>query len=200
MAELRATLLLLAALLAPLPALAQAPPGPAPGGPAPGGPPSGRGQGESGNPTQLLFDAIAIGNIDIVRDAIARGANLNNRNVLGQRPVDLAIDVGRSDIAFLLLSLMRGGGGPAPDRAAPAAPPGPAARAAPRRGPAPVLPAAPPRTPPLWANDGGAPMPELGFLGFDASRPEGVRAPPGAGRTAAPAPARRGVSREPLGG
>lgn len=189
MAELRATLLLLGALLAPLPALAQAPP-------APGGPAALPGQGESGNPTQLLFDAISIGNIEIVRDAIARGANLNSRNLLGQRPVDLAIDVGRSDIAFLLLSLMRGGTAPASDRAAPL--PAQPQRPAARRGPEPVLPAAPPRTAPLWANDGGAPMPELGFLGFDASRPDGVRPPAGAGRAAAPP--RRAVVREPLGG
>jgi hypothetical protein len=184
-AQLKPLLALLAALSA-LPAFAQAPPDAPPGAQRQIGP---------ATPTELLFDSIAVGNMDLVREAITRGANLNSRNVLGQRPVDLAIDVGRSDIAFLLLSLMRGG--PGGQSAAPALPP-PAAAPVPRRGTAEtVAPPAPPRTATLWANDGGAPQPDIGFLGFDASRgdaarPAGVRAP-------APAP-RRGVTREPLGG
>jgi hypothetical protein len=132
------------------------------------------------SPTQLLFDAISVGNTDVVREAIARGANLNARNVLGQRPVDLAIDVGRSDIAFTLLSLMRAG---EPPRAQPLPPDAGAGGRAPaaRRAEPPPVPARP-RTPVLWANDGGAPQPEIGFLGFDASRPEGTRAPAASGR------------------
>jgi hypothetical protein len=127
----------------------------------------------SGSPTDVLFDAIAVGNAEAVRDAVARGANLNARNVLGQRPVDFAIDVGRSDIAFTLLSLMRAG---APERpaAAPVAPPRPAAG---RTAGATIAAPAPPRTPTLWANDGGAAQPGIGFLGFDASRPDGARPP-----------------------
>jgi hypothetical protein len=153
------------------PALAQAPPA--------GGARAGL---AAGSPTELLFDAIAIGNIEIVREAVGRGANLNARNVLGQRPVDLAIDVGRSDIAFLLLSLMRAG---QPDRATLAPPPSDAQalrQPRPRGAPAVVAPAAPPRFAVRWANDGGAPQPDIGFLGFDASRPEGARPPAGAPR------------------
>jgi hypothetical protein len=187
MAELKKCLLPAALAVAVLaaPALAQAPPA---GGARAGLSP--------GTPTELLFDAIAIGNIEVVREAVGRGANLNARNVLGQRPVDLAIDVGRSDIAFLLLSLMRAG---QPDRAAlPAPSDAPIPRQArPRGAPAMVAPAAPPRFAVRWANDGGAPQPDIGFLGFDASRAEGARPPAG---TRPPPPSRRPVTREPPGG
>ena len=192
MAQLIARTLLAALLAAPGLALAQAPPGPGPGpagappaGGAPGGA-TGRGALSAGTPTELLFDAIAVGNIEIVREAIGRGANLNARNVLGQRPVDLAIDVGRSDIAFLLLSMMRAG---QPDRAAlpPVAEPAqprPSARARPE--PVVTAPAAPPRRATLWANDGGAPQPDIGFLGFDASRTDASRPPAGVRPGSAP--------------
>jgi hypothetical protein len=192
MAE-RLTLGLLLAMLACVPAAptaAQQAPGapPAPGATA--------GQGRLGAlapPTEMLFDGIAIGSMEAVRDAISRGANLNARNVLGQRPVDLAIDVGRSDMAFLLLSMMRAGQAPA--AAALPAQPAPRAAPAPRRGTEPV--AAPARLPTarLWANDGGAAMPDLGFMGFDASRAEGARPPSGT-----PTAPRRAVRSEPLGG
>ena len=93
--------------------------------PAPGAQPPGSGRlSAQAPPTEMLFDGIAIGSMDVVRDAISRGANLNARNVLGQRPVDLAIDVGRSDMAFLLLSMMRAGQAPAA-AALPATPPRP---------------------------------------------------------------------------
>lgn len=196
-----ARMLAAALLLAPGLAMAQAPPAPA-APPPPGAPPpaaGGRAALQSGTPTELLFDAIAIGNIEIVREAIGKGANLNARNVLGQRPVDLAIDVGRSDIAFLLLSMMRAG---QPDRASlpgPAPAETPPARRDPRARPAPTVlaPQAPPRHATLWANDGGTPQPEIGFLGFDASRMEGARPP--AGVRAAPPP-RRGAARDQAGG
>ncbi|MCC7284498.1 MAG: ankyrin repeat domain-containing protein [Acetobacteraceae bacterium] len=194
MARLMARVLAVALLSAPLPGLAQAPPASAPAGAAPpagaaagaAAGPGGRAAVPAGTPTEQLFDAIALGNIEIVRDAIGRGANLNARNVLGQRPVDLAIDVGRSDIAFLLLSMMRAG---QPDRAAlpPAAavpPARPAGRG--RQDQATVTaPAAPPRHATLWRNDGGTPQPDIGFLGFDASRTEFSR-PPAGGRPGAP--------------
>lgn len=167
-------------------ALAQAPPQ-APGATAPAAPagPSGRAALPAGSPTDLLFDAIALGSMEVVREAVGRGANLNARNVLGQRPVDLAIDVGRSDIAFLLLSMMRAG---QPDRAAlpPQPEPQPARPAArPREAPAVLAPAAPLPFATRWANDGGPPQPDIGFLGFDASRPDGAR-PPAAARTGPP--------------
>lgn len=189
MAE-RLTVGLLLAMLACLPAapsLAQ---------PSPGAPPGPGRLDAQAPPTEMLFDGIAVGSMDVVRDAISRGANLNARNVLGQRPVDLAIDVGRSDMAFLLLSMMRAGQAPA----AAALPAQPAPRAAsPTARQGAETPVAPARLPTarLWANDGGAAMPELGFMGFDASRPEGARPPAGAAPAAVP---RRAVRSAPLGG
>lgn len=163
--------------------------------PSPGAQPPGSGRlSAQAPPTEMLFDGIAIGSMDVVRDAITRGANLNARNVLGQRPVDLAIDVGRSDMAFLLLSMMRAGQAPAA-AALPTQPPARAAAPAARRGAEAAAPPARLPTARLWVNDGGAAMPELGFMGFDASRPDGARPPSGA-----PAAPRRGVRSEPLGG
>lgn len=146
--------------------------------PAPGtaGQPRPAGANVPTQPTEQLFDAISMGSMEAVRDSIGRGANLNARNVLGQRPVDLAIDIGRSDMAFLLLSLMRAGQAPTA-AALPGAAPPPSRQAAPpaRGAPAATTPPARPPTARLWANDGGAAMPELGFMGFDASRPDGGR-------------------------
>ena len=133
-------------------------------------------------PNQALFDAINRGDIASARDALNRGADIDARNVLGMTPIDSAIDLGRNDIAFLLLS-MRGSGPSSspPSTAANAAPatPGKSLRTArgPHRGPvervasnaAPATPAA--RTPRLFAGDGGAPAPQVGFLGFDTARP-----------------------------
>ncbi|HEX4260009.1 MAG TPA: ankyrin repeat domain-containing protein [Acetobacteraceae bacterium] len=134
------------------------------------------------SPNAALFDAINRGDSVAARDALNRGADLNARNVLGMTPIDLSIDLGRNDITFLLLS-MRGGSedaGPAfaATRPAPAAaahaPPAQrrsisaSARFAAR---APTVRPAPPRTPPqtapLFAGNGGAPVPQAGFLGFD---------------------------------
>lgn len=188
---------LLLVLLAPGLALAQEAASEAP----PAAPAPQAGAARAGTtPTEQLFDAIAVGQIDAVRDAIGRGANVNARNVLGQRPVDLAIDVGRSDIAFLLLSLMRAG---QPDRGsglpAETAPTRQAPRTAGARATAtPVAPPVPARFATRWADDGGAPQPEIGFLGFDASRPEGSR-PPAAVRPVGARPAQRNVRRAPLG-
>jgi hypothetical protein len=128
-------------------------------------------------PTEALFDAINRGDIASARDALNRGADLNGVNVLGMTPMELAVDLGRNDITFLLLS-MRGEDGGRGSRAAahPAAPEAPPARsvqaasvpakqhvAAAR--PAPVA-AKPVAAPKLFANDGGTPMPNVGFLGF----------------------------------
>jgi hypothetical protein len=46
-----------------------------------------------------------------------------------------------------------------------------------RTAPAPTATGAVPMAP-LWQGGGGAPVPEAGFLGFDAGRPEGARPPP----------------------
>jgi hypothetical protein len=157
-----------------------------------------------GDPTQnlapnaALFDAITRGDLAAVRDAVARGANLEARNVLGLTPVDAAVDQGRHEIAFYLLSARGASGGgrsdPLPD-SLPSAPPSASAQPAP-----PAAPRAPMNVPPavaagmaqeaaasrsarLWAGDGGAPVPERGFLGFDAGRPAGSAPAPAAPRT-----------------
>ncbi|WP_203069850.1 ankyrin repeat domain-containing protein [Falsiroseomonas ponticola] len=138
------------------------------------------------SPNAALFDAVARGDIAAARDAVARGADVEARNALGLTALDAAVDQGRNDIAFYLLSARdvarSGTQGPPPSAArAPATPPA----AAPR----PARPAAPLNTPPaaavaqprsaaLWAGNGGAPQPEIGFLGFDAGRPAGAVPPP----------------------
>lgn len=173
------------------------------------------------SPNDALFDAVNRGDLGAAREAMARGADLNARNQLGLTPVDAAVDQGRNEIAFYLLSA-RGsaGSGPLTAPAEPAAPPaatrrGRAGREAPAAARAPVSPEegedailrpsgplnAPPRggarpgsavpaTPVrarLFAGDGGAPRPEIGFLGFDAGRPAGAEPLP----EAEPRPAAR---------
>lgn len=71
-------------------------------------------------PTEALFDGINRGDIGTVRDALARGADLGQPNVLGLTPIDLSVDLGRNEITFLLLS-MRGAvapSGPGPKNSA----------------------------------------------------------------------------------
>lgn len=134
------------------------------------------------SPDESLFDAINRGDLTAAREAVARGANIDSRNVLGLTPIDSAVDQGRNDIVFYLLSVRgtaRTGSGP-PGGAPPPRPSAAqrrAAEAAARQAeraaaPAPRPAAAPAnRLPRLWANDGGAPIPSVGFLGFDAGRP-----------------------------
>jgi hypothetical protein len=125
------------------------------------------------DPTEALFDAVNRGDISAAREAISRGADLRARNILGLTALDLSVDVGRSDITFLLLS-MRGaapGGGPAkgatvagghpPPRGA-----APAHVAAIPRPSAPVVARPAPERPRVIASDGGTPRPSAGFLGF----------------------------------
>jgi len=145
-----------------------------------------------GDPTQslppnaALFDAINRGDLPAAREAVARGADTDARNVLGLTPVDAAVDQGRTEIMFYLLSV-RGASrvaGPPPEAERPT----PKARrerqqearrnAEPQR-PAPVEAPAPVRGARLWAGDGGAPNPAIGFLGFDAGRPAGAAPPAG---------------------
>ncbi|MCX7684332.1 MAG: ankyrin repeat domain-containing protein [Acetobacteraceae bacterium] len=116
------------------------------------------------SPNAALFDAINRNDLAAARDAVARGASLSARNVLGLTPIDAAVDQGRSEIAFFLLQARALEGRraePAPEPAArqPAAP-------APRIVAAPARPAEAQR-PRLFAGDGGAAQPEIGFLGFD---------------------------------
>ena len=144
------------------------------------------------SPTAALFDAVNRGDLAAARDAVNRGASLEERNVLGLTAVDAAVDQGRNDILFFLLSAR---GTSRPSAATPDANLTPAQRAARERaaaaeaarqaraaaiaaggragGPRGPAPATRPR---LFANDGGAPRPEVGFLGFDAGR--GAARPP----------------------
>lgn len=134
------------------------------------------------SPNEALFDAINRGDIAAARDALSRGAELNGQNVLGMTPMELSVDLGRNDISFLLLSMRgeapRGGKtGNQGDAAALLSGKAPPAKGSDRKG-APIKVAAAPakaadRGPRLFANDGGAPVPAAGFLGFDAGR--GIR-------------------------
>jgi ankyrin repeat protein len=134
------------------------------------------------SPNDALFDAINRGDIAAARDALSRGADLNAQNLLGMTPMELSVDLGRNDISFLLLSYRGMDGSPSAGQAqaaTQAATPAPAPRkaAAKSRARASVMPVkevapAPPQAPRLFANDGGAPVPGAGFLGFDAGRSE----------------------------
>ncbi|NOG72934.1 ankyrin repeat domain-containing protein [Roseicella sp. DB1501] len=151
------------------------------------------------SPNASLFDAINRGDLAAAKDAVARGADLDSRNVLGLTPIDASVDQGRTEIMFYLLSV-RGGtrvAGPPPAAEGEAA--GKAGRNRPPRngnGPRPAaeaidrsvpMPRPVARNPRLWAGDGGAPQPEIGFLGFDAGRPAGAIAP--VSTTSTPRPA-----------
>lgn len=187
------TRLALAGLLAALPGLAQAQFGMGGGGGAPAAsaqrppPPAlpgllqrrnvqpvpAQGSTAAMNPNDALFDGIARGDLETVRDAVNRGADLRARNALGLTPLDAAVDQGRPEITFYLLSVRGGAGmasqGPPPDLDArrPARPvrerPEPPAR--PERAPRPE----PVRMLPV-STDGGQPIPAIGFLGFDPRR------------------------------
>lgn len=132
-------------------------------------------------PNEALFDAINRGDMAVAKDAVNRGADLNATNVLGLTPIELAVDLGRNQLSFYLLSLRGGAAGttvsgpPAEEK-----PPSRAERLAALRAERaekaarqrPVADAAPaaPRTARLFAGNGGAPAPQAGFLGFDANR------------------------------
>lgn len=132
-------------------------------------------------PTEALFDSVNRGDLPGARDAISRGADLQGTNVLGLTPLELSVDLGRNEISFLLLSL-RGGSGfnTAHAAAVPAAPKPPtraerqaaaqAERA--RRTQVAARPAtkAAPLAPRLFVGNGGAPIAQAGFLGFDSGR------------------------------
>ena len=137
------------------------------------------------SPTPALFDAITRGDLAAARDAVNRGADLEGRNALGLTPAEWAVDQGRNDILFFLLSARGMAGSPAPQgnpRAAAAqraaqerAAQAEAARLARQlasQGPRSPMVSLKPR---LFANDGGAPHLEAGFLGFDAGRPATAR-------------------------
>ncbi|MFC0409637.1 hypothetical protein [Roseomonas elaeocarpi] len=147
------------------------------------------------SPNDALFDAINRGDMAAAKDAMSRGADLESRNVLGLSPIDSAVDQGRNDIAFYLLSARgtRPNLQPAPGRAdaatgaAAATPLTPAQRRAAdaERRRAQQAERAAARTQPVRevtrprnsleqsaarapAGGGGTPRPSAGFLGFDA--------------------------------
>ena len=143
-------------------------------------------------PNEALFDSINRGDVVAAREAIGRGADIHGRNVLGLTPLEQSVDLGRNDISFLLLSL-RGGAGyntAAGGASQPAQAPTDRravvqetararreqlaqsraeARAESRATRAASKPVAP-RNAHLFAGDGGAPVPQAGFLGFDSAR------------------------------
>lgn len=57
------------------------------------------------NPTTLLFSAINHGDYTQARAAVSRGANLNARNALDETPIELAVELNRNNITFMLLSV-----------------------------------------------------------------------------------------------
>jgi hypothetical protein len=127
-------------------------------------------------PNDALFDAINRGDIASARDALNRGADLRAVNILGMTPMELSVDLGRNDISFLLLSMRGEGGSERPPvavaKAAPAKKPEVAVKtASAARQATAVKPVSvaqkPVQAPKLFANDGGTPRPDAGFLGFD---------------------------------
>jgi hypothetical protein len=135
------------------------------------------------DPSDALFDAINRGDIATARDAISRGADLRGHNILGMTPMELSIDLGRNDISFLLLSMRGGDDGrnrqpPPATTAATKSPPSRQARQVSAHPPpvtAAKVPASaqqpvPSQTARLFSGDGGAPVPNAGFLGFDSGR------------------------------
>ncbi|MBY0335940.1 MAG: ankyrin repeat domain-containing protein, partial [Acetobacteraceae bacterium] len=72
------------------------------------------------NPNDALFDGIARGDMGTIRDAINRGADVNARNRLGLTALDAAVDQGRPEITFYLLSVRGVAANPtAPDQPEP---------------------------------------------------------------------------------
>jgi hypothetical protein len=62
------------------------------------------------SPNDELFDAINRGDIAAARDALARGADLESRDAVGQTPVDVSIALGRNNITFLLVTMLKASG------------------------------------------------------------------------------------------
>ena len=147
-------------------------------------------------PNDALFDAINRGDMATAKDAVNRGADLGARNVLGLTPIELAVDLGRNQLSFYLLSLRGASAGvsssrpdakplsPAEQRAADKAAQrdaqreaqkaaqktAQAERSAQRRNAVADAQPAAPQTARLFVGGGGAANPQAGFLGFDANR------------------------------
>jgi hypothetical protein len=143
-------------------AKAKAPPAAIPGAEPNGEPAPASKNAAEMSPNDALFDAINRGDSTAARDAMNRGAQLDAKNVLGQTPIDAAIEANRNDITFLLLSL-RGavGGGQRPSQMAAKA----AAQTASARAGRVKVSQAVVQTAPRIA-DRGTPNPAVGFTGF----------------------------------
>jgi len=143
------------------------------------------------SPTDALFDAINRGDIAAARDAVNRGADMRGLNILGLTPLELAVDLGRNDISFLLLSMRdgdsssrsatrtgtgaggTGAGGTGQADALLRGGSAPRAASRPRVAAASSGPPAEPSAgeqPRLYSGNGGAPIPAAGFVGFDPVR------------------------------
>jgi hypothetical protein len=133
------------------------------------------------SPNDALFDAVERGDISAARDALNRGADVNAQNSLHLTPLDESIDLGRKDIAFLLLSSRDGSISAAAETAALAAKAtGKTASktrvvktraervAVEAKTTATVHPTVP-QNAPLFAGNTGTPVPQAGFLGFGGS-------------------------------
>ena len=77
------------------------------------------------SPNDELFDAIDRGDTSAARDAIARGAELDATNAVGQTPIDESVSLGRNEITFLLVTLLHAGGSQITDAQGPMAMPPP---------------------------------------------------------------------------
>ena len=77
------------------------------------------------SPNDQLFDAIDRGDTAAARDAIARGAELDANNAVGQTPIDESVALGRNEITFLLVTLLHAGGSNITDAQGPMAMPPP---------------------------------------------------------------------------
>jgi hypothetical protein len=133
---------------------------------------------------------------------VARGADTEARNVLGLTPVDAAVDQGRTEIMFYLLSVRgasRGGAAAAGGRAPRRRPPSrrDARRDAEPPRPAPAeAPAAGPQVRAFGPGTAGAPNPPSASWCFDAGRSAGAAPPAGtAPRRAETATARAATGR-----
>jgi hypothetical protein len=151
------------------------------------------------SPNDELFDAIDRGDTSAARDAIARGAELNATNAVGQTPIDESVSLGRNDITFLLVTLLHAGGSNITDAQGPMAMPPPntlglsnkdeRAVSTPVSFFKPQTPpiatrhtshyyasaenspteAEPPAAAPSYSDTTGAPVPSAGFVGFGSS-------------------------------
>ena len=81
-----------------------------------------RAQGTASAVNQRLFEAINANDLNSVKLAVDDGADVEARNAFGATAIDLAVDLGRYEIAFYLMSFRS----TEPDEAPPSATPPPA--------------------------------------------------------------------------